>query len=309
MKDICLLVLKKAIRRFLQLITDFRKINMIELPKISIIIPTRNRASYLKRGLNKILESDYPNLEIIVMDGASSDDTVQVIKSYGHKIAKWVSKLDGGEYDALNKGILLSSGEYIMHFTDDDVIIPTSLTSIGQFAARNQQFDIIFGQVNLWKEINGIPVQYGVTKYLDPNFVKPSKYFRISPGPPTQGAFVHRRLYDRIGLHATNYVIGDYEFWGRAIRMGAKCALLPDVVADYHFTGDNGVITKADKIRKDYIRIANAYGANIDKIYIYIQVWKQTLIALISNMSHAIGFHPLRWRFNMKIKNYKRTAN
>ena len=130
---------------------------MTDLPKISIITPTRNHARYLKRGLDKILESDYPNLEIIVMDGASTDDTVSLLKAYGNRITKWVSERDGGEYSALNKGIMLSTGDYIMHFTDDDVIIPSSLRPIGEFVAGNPEFDIIFAQVNLWREIDGIP--------------------------------------------------------------------------------------------------------------------------------------------------------
>lgn len=279
---------------------------MTDLPRISIIIPTRNRARYLKRGLDKILESDYPNLEIIVMDGASTDDTVQVLKAYGDRISKWVSEKDGGEYDALNKGIMWSKGDYIMHFTDDDVIIPSSLRSIGEFAANNREFDIIFAQVNLWKEIEGIPFQYGETKYLDPEAVKPNKYFRVSPGPPTQGAFVNRRLYDRIGLYATDYVISDYEFWARAVRSGARCALLPVIVADYHFTGENRVITKADQIRSDNIRIVSTYGTNSDKLYVIRQLQKQAHIAVIAKISHAIGFHPLRWWFNMKAKKQKR---
>ncbi len=279
---------------------------MTDLPRISIIIPTRNRAQRLKRGLGKILESDYPNLEIIVMDGASTDDTVQVLKTYGDRIARWVSERDEGEYDALNKGIMWSTGDYIMHFTDDDVIIPSSLRSIGEFSANNCNFDIIFAQVKLWREIDGIPVQYGVTKYLDPEAVRPNKYFRYWPGPPTQGAVVNRRLYERIGLHATNYVIGDYEFWARAIWLGAKCALLPIVVADYHLTGENGVITKADRVRSDQVRIVSAYGTNIDKAYVLLRVQKQALIAVLANISHAIGFHPLRWWFKMKYKKQKR---
>jgi glycosyltransferase involved in cell wall biosynthesis len=270
---------------------------MTDLPKISIIIPTRNRALYLKRGLDKILESDYPDLEIVVMDGASTDDTVQLLKSYGNRITKWVSERDGGEYSALNKGIMLSTGDYIMHFTDDDVLIPSSLRSVGEFAAVNSSFDILFAQVNLWKEMNGVPVQYGVTNYLDPELLNPNRYFRVTTGPPTQGAFVNRQLYERIGLYATDYVISDYEFWSRAIKSGAKCALLPVVVADYHYTGGNQVITKAAQIRRDHIRIASTYGTMIDRIPIIVT---QTIIGVLTKCCHAVGLHPLRWWFSMK---------
>lgn len=275
---------------------------MNDLPRISIIIPTRNRARYLKRGIDKILESDYPNLEIIIIDGASTDDTIQLVQSYGDRITKWISEKDDGEHDALNKGIMMSTGEYIMHFTDDDVIIPSSFRIIGEFLANNREFDIVFAQVNLWKEIDGIPFRYGVTKYLDPEAIKPNKYFRVSPGPPTQGAFVKRQLFEQIGLHLTDYIISDYEFWARAIHRGAKCALLPVVVADYHFTGENTVIKKADQIRQDYIRIASTYASKSDLFYVIKQLWIQDYVKKIGKIAHIIGFHPLRWFFNRKIE-------
>ena len=278
------------------------KNSIADYPRISIIIPTRNRANYLKRGLDKILESDYPNLEIIVMDGGSTDGTVQLLQSYGSRITKWVSESDGGEYAALNKGIMLSTGDYIMHFTDDDVIIPSSLRVVGEFVANNSDVDIIFAQVNLWRIINGVPTQYGVTKYLDADALKPSRYFRTSAGPPTQGAFVNRRLYERIGLHALDYVLSDYEFWARAIKFETKCALLPIVVADYHYTGENTVLKKARQISRDHVRIASIYGSKTDKIVVKLS---QYIIVALTTFSHAIGFHPLRLWASIKAKTLK----
>ncbi len=272
---------------------------MIDLPMISIIIPTRNRARYLKRSLDKILESDYPNLEIIVIDGASNDGTVELLRSYGSRITKWTSKPDGGEYAALNSGIAQATGTYILHFTDDDVLIPSSLRSVGEFAARNDEFDIIFCQVNLWMEVHGTAVSCGVTRYLDLEAIKPERYFRNSSGPPTQGAFVNRRLYERIGLHAVDYVISDYEFWARAIKLGAKCALSPIVVADYHYTGENQVITLAKRIRQDHVRIALTYGSRRDAIAVRC---KQALMGSLATMAHTIGVHPLQWWFRLRAK-------
>lgn len=275
-------------------------------PKISIIIPTRNRARYLQRGLDKILESDYPNIEVIVMDGASTDDTVLLLQSYGSRITKWISERDGGEYAALNKGILLSTGDYIMHFTDDDIVIPASLKSVGQYLINNPDTEIIFAQVNLWREIGGSTVQFGVTQYLDQKALDPRRYFRRAAGPPTQGAFVSRQLYERIGLYKTDYVISDYEFWARAIHAKARIALLPDVVADYHYTGENTVLTLAHRIRRDHVRIASVYGSRIDKLIVQ---QTQFFIAVLTYLSHAIGVHPLRWWSKRKAKAFANTRS
>ena len=77
-----------------------------------------------------------------------------------------------------------------------------------------------------------------------------------------------------------DYVISDYEFWARAIKSGAKCALLPIVVADYHYTGENTVLTKAGQIRRDHVRIAATYGTKTDKICVLLT---QTFIGVLTN--------------------------
>jgi hypothetical protein len=127
----------------------------------------------------------------------------------------------------------------------------------------------------------------------------------VAGGPPTQGAFVNRRLYERIGLHATDYIISDYEFWARAIKFGAKCALLPVVVADYHYTGENQVMTKRAQIRRDHVRIASKYGTKIDKIRVQST---QAMIGMLTHCCHAIGFHPLRLWCKCKAKMHKDTV-
>lgn len=267
---------------------------MAQLPRLSIVIPTRNRAGYLKRGLDRLSECDYPNLEIIVVDGASTDGTVDLLRSYREGVLKWISEPDRGEPDAFNKGISISTGDYINHFTDDDVIIPSALRAIGDFARARPEIEIIFGQVNLWREIEGRPVQFGVTAYLEPHRVRPSQYFRW-PGPPTQGAFVRHSLYERIGLYAEDYVAADYEFWARAIKSKARCALVRTVVANYHFTGGNTVLRRAAEIRREQLRIVEIHGTAADRLFVRLQLQEDLPTAVLKRISHRLGLHPFRW--------------
>lgn len=266
--------------------------------RISVLVPTRNRAGYLKRMLDKLLESDYPNLEVIVLDGASTDNTVDLLKSYGNRITRWVSEKDHGEYDALNKGISMATGEIVKHMTDDDVLLPESLHLVGAFFDRHPNVGIVFGQVRYWQEKRGSTILLSESNYIDSSVLQPYAYLRSMrhlPGPPTLGGFVRRRVFEQIGEYATDYVIGDYEFWARAVSKGVEIELMPEVVADYYFTGENTVTLKSRQILIDMMRISSKYGTLSDVAYYLGHLLKRDAKRLAAVPFHAVGVHPLRW--------------
>ena len=96
-------------------------------PKISIITPSFNQGRYIEQTIRSVIEQDYPNLEYIIIDGGSTDETVDIIKKYQDRIAFWVSEADSGQSDAINKGFLKSSGEIINWLNSDDYMAPGTL--------------------------------------------------------------------------------------------------------------------------------------------------------------------------------------
>jgi glycosyltransferase involved in cell wall biosynthesis len=99
---------------------------MSNLVKISVAVVTKNRAGSLKRLLDGVLREDYPNLEIVVVDGASTDGTVELLKSYGPAV-RWISEPDNGEYFAWNKAVAMATGEILKPICDDDLLRPGAL--------------------------------------------------------------------------------------------------------------------------------------------------------------------------------------
>jgi len=99
-----------------------------KLPKVSIITPSFNQGQFLEASIRSVLEQDYPNLEYIVVDGGSKDNSVEVIKKYADRLAWWVSEKDKGHADALNKGFSHATGEILAWLNSDDMYFPGAVS-------------------------------------------------------------------------------------------------------------------------------------------------------------------------------------
>src|SRR6266436_7822019 len=107
--------------------------SMADINKISIVMATYNAGKYLESALQSIIQQNYPCLEIIMIDGKSQDNTLSIINKYQKNISFWKSEPDEGIYDAWNKGVAISTGEWIMFLGSDDVLLPDSLISYSNF--------------------------------------------------------------------------------------------------------------------------------------------------------------------------------
>lgn len=272
-------------------------IGMTNCPKISVIIPTRNRSQYLKRMLDKLFEDTYPNREVIVVDGASTDGTVELLKSYGDRITRWVSEPDDGENFAVNRALRMADGEIIKYMPDDDMLRPGALGSAAKYLVEHADVDILFGQTAIWDERGGGRTLSFVTDVADTGRLTLRHWLRETQGVFTPAAFIRKGVFDRIGLLSTDYVPGDMEFWARAVSMGMKMGLMPDVVVDYCVTGYNGWITKRWRVDRDMVRINARYGSVLD---ILNCVMRKFLYPPLYWVCQRIHFHPLRilrrWR-------------
>src|SRR3954468_18033565 len=120
--------------------------------KVSIITVTYNSAKYVEDCINSIIRQNYSNIEYIVVDGDSTDGTIDIIKKFSPHITKWISEKDNGMYDALNKGMRLATGDVVGILNSDDVLASA---------------DVISDIVNCFKE-NNVDSLYGDLVYVDP---------------------------------------------------------------------------------------------------------------------------------------------
>ena len=183
-------------------------------PKISVVTPSYNQAEFLERTILSVLNQSYPNLEYIIIDGGSTDGSVEIIKKYEKYLAYWVSEPDRGQAHALNKGFEKATGDLVGWQNSDDIYLPCAFFKVAQIHNKKPDYDIYFGNVYLIDENDEI--------IRDLRFVKFSHFSLIYEGTvlANQSSFISRKVFNKYGYLNENYKFAtDYEFWVR-IRKG-----------------------------------------------------------------------------------------
>lgn len=194
-------------------LNDFASHQISDWPTISIVVPTLNQAEYLERTLISIINQGYPNLELVVVDGSSTDHTVEVIKRYEEHISFWVSETDAGQADAINKGFRFTSGEIMAWINSDDLVAPGALCEVARrFAGKAA--DIIYGDRIL---INNQDFEIG--RWLLPKHS--SDVLKWADFVPQETLYWRRECWDAVnGLDTRFQFAMDWDFLLRLSRKG-----------------------------------------------------------------------------------------
>ena len=185
--------------------------------KISIVVPSFNQGNFLEETLLSIISQEYPNVEIIVMDGGSTDNSVEVIKKYEKHITYWRSHKDNGQSDAINSGIRNATGEYVTWLNSDDVLLPGALLNIAKTIEKYPNVNWFLGNV-LWMNKTGDIVRVG---RVEKECWFWNKRYLFSNGGPT--AIMKRDYLLQIGaLREDFHYMMDTELWYRYVSLGNK---------------------------------------------------------------------------------------
>jgi glycosyltransferase involved in cell wall biosynthesis len=114
-------------------------------PSITVVTPSYQQGTYLERTLRSVLDQQYPALEYVVVDGGSTDATLDILRRYDGSLTRWVSEPDRGQADAVSKGFLQTSGEIMAYLNSDDLLLPNSLTTVGGYFADHPEVDVVYG--------------------------------------------------------------------------------------------------------------------------------------------------------------------
>jgi glycosyltransferase len=194
--------------------------------KISIITATYNSALTVRDTLASISKQDHPDIEHIIVDGGSDDDTLNIVREFPH-VSKLISEKDNGIYDAMNKGIRLASGEIIGILNSDDLYMEANILSKVASLFANELLDAVYGDLQYVEphNINSITRTWKAGK-----FRKKSFYFGWMPPHPT--FFVRRRVYEKAGLFNTSLrSAADYELMLRVLlKHDMQVSYLPEVL-------------------------------------------------------------------------------
>ena len=181
-------------------------------PKISIITPSFNQVEFLERTIRSVIDQDYPNIEYIVIDGGSTDGSVDLIKKYEHRLAYWVSEKDRGQAHAINKGLERATGDWVAWQNSDDTYYPGVFSQLASVAKSNSALQLIIGNMNL--------IDRDDVLLRDLKYVRPTYKSLLSEGMvlTNQAAFWRRSLHQEIGLLSEAFDCSfDYEWFLRLL--------------------------------------------------------------------------------------------
>ena len=181
-------------------------------PKITIVTPTFNRADYLEETIQSVLNQNYPNLEYIIIDGGSTDGTIDIIKKYESSLTFWISEPDNGMYDAIQKGFEKSTGEIMAWLNSDDKHHPGALNIVAQIFSCSKKVEWIMGTPSLYNAEGYCVKIFQNVKWPESRFwVGDYKWIQ------QETVFWRRSIWEKTGgrLNLSYKVAADFELWCR----------------------------------------------------------------------------------------------
>jgi len=219
----------------------------MNFPKISIIVPSYNQGRYLEETLVSIIGQKYPNLELFIADGGSTDISVEIIKKYNDSINWWVSEKDKGQSHAINKGLRKVTGDIVTWINSDDVLMPGSLQTVaGHFSSMPPDVGVIFGGTILFKEQKEIQTSWG---YADPSVERYLAGMAFSQ----PSAFISKEYFENAGFYIDErlHYGMDYDVF---CRLACVCRFVPvkDVLSRYRLHAASKSVAEEDKFIADW---------------------------------------------------------
>jgi len=218
-------------------------------PLVTIVTPSYNQAAYLEETIQSVLNQDYKNIQYIIVDGASTDGSVDLIKRYENKIIKWISESDRGQTDAINKGFSLAKGEIIGWLNSDDTLLPHAVSEAVRFLIDNPAVGLIYGDANYIdgnsEVIGKFPAAQTTLKRLRRGYVH----------IPQQASFFRKSLWDRVGpLDPSFFFAMDYDLWVRLASV-SEIKYLHQLWANFRLHANAKTISADDRCWPEMLRV------------------------------------------------------
>jgi glycosyltransferase involved in cell wall biosynthesis len=231
--------------------------NDLEWPYISLVTPSYNYGQFIEETIRSVLLQGYPNLEYIIIDGGSTDDTVEIIQKYQEYLTYWISEPDEGQTDAINKGYQYCTGDIFAWLNADDAYInSTCLKSVSEF--YRQGYQLIVGEC-LNVDLNDNPVQ--IIQYFN-GYSKPQdfnqyiKFWSFVP-LPQPAVFIAREITNRaFPLDKTLYTIMDYQLFLRVLSHNPQSIWVKTTWVKFKYHGVNKTLKNRPEVYSEFYKIA-----------------------------------------------------
>lgn len=253
------------------------------VPLVSIITSSYNQGHYLEQTIQSVLSQGYPNLEYIIIDGGSTDNSVDIIRRYSDKLAWWVSEPDKGHADALNKGFAHATGEIYAWLNSDDTYQPGAIHRAVDYLLAHPDISMVYSDANLIDEQG---------KYLGRFPARQTDYALMLKGSvniPQATTFFWARLWKQLGpLDLTLKYAFDYDLWVRLAKM-APVVYIPQTWANFRLHEAGKTVYLDDRCYPDMIRVSLREGGR--------RLSWLTIRWYLRRVTYA--WLPIRWRVRL----------
>ena len=240
---------------------------------VSIIVATFNAGKFLKTALDSVKKQSYANWECIVVDGKSSDNTIDIVRLYEKDDSRFkhISEKDKGIYDAFNKGWRMAKGEWVYYLGADDQILPDALT---QFFEKKPYGEIVYGNM-FYKSQNGL--KHEIQK--NSSFLKGNMISH-------QSMLMRRQLIQQMDGFSLEYKIcSDFDLFQRCITAGAKITHYDIDVAVFNCCG--GASEASTEFAKESYMVRKKYGNKVTALYHYVKIIIKSKIQILFASKNA----------------------
>jgi len=239
-----------------------------QLLKISLVIPNFNSGRTIERALGSIAAQNYPDLELILADGGSTDDSLDICRAQQDRFALIISEKDDGAADALNKAFARATGDLFGWLAADDVLAPGALHHWNELFREHPDIDVITGGcLRVYED--------GSTQVTEPrkDAADRVRFNNVIEQPSTLWrAALHRKAGP---LDPSLRLAFDWDLWCRFSRAGARFMTIPRVMSHYHFSATNLTSTGGEKVMREMFRVVRKHGPYFGLVaYVYLMLFK-----------------------------------
>jgi glycosyltransferase involved in cell wall biosynthesis len=216
---------------------------------VSIITPSYNQGHYIEETIRSVLEQDYPAIEYIIVDGASKDNSVDVIRSYEDRLAWWVSEKDKGHADALNKGFARAKGEILAWINSDDSYFPGAVRQAVEYLRDHPEVGMVYGDANLTDQTGRTIGKFNARQSDYRSLLRGSVHI------PQATTFFRASLYRQVGPLSTSLFFSfDYDLWVRLAKV-SELRYLPALWANFRMHEAGKSVVNDDRCYPDMLQV------------------------------------------------------
>lgn len=229
---------------------------------VSIITPSYNQAPYLEETIQSVLAQDHPAIEYLIVDGGSTDGSVELIKKYEGRLAWWVSEKDKGQTDAINKGFARAKGEVLAWLNSDDTYEPGAVAAAVKYLQEHPEVGMVYGDCNFINESGRVIGKFNSAQ---------TNYKLLRQGYahiPQQTMFFRTELWRQVGpLDPSFYFAMDYDLWTR-LAARTEIKYVPQTWANFRLHTSGKTLVADDRCWPEMLRVHYREGGSFFSVMV-----------------------------------------